>query len=125
MKNIVYTFFLLIGISACSPKPQNAITSCFKGRLVKKGICGQRVIQLLSEPVDAIPMARNWTDSMSGKKYQNVFTVANPCDFPAAVKEGEDLTFSITTTPGSGCITCYAYTPVPGENNAIVIGCKE
>lgn len=125
MKNIIYTIFLLLAISACSPRPQNTDISCYKGKLVKKGICGQRVIQLLSEPSDAIVIARNWTDSFSGKKYVNVFTVANPCDFPAAIKEGDDLTFSITATPGSGCITCYAYTPVPKENNLVVIGCKE
>lgn len=125
MKNVLSILVVLVLVMACSPKPQNALTSCFKGKLVKRGICGQRVIQLLSEPAEEISMARNWTDSMSGKKYENVFTVANPCDFPAAIKEGEDFTFSITTTPGSGCITCYAYTTTPRENNNIVSGCKE
>jgi hypothetical protein len=113
---------LLLAFIACSPKPQNA-NSCFKGKLVKRGICGQRVIQLLSEPVDAVIMATQWTDSLSGKQYQNVFTVANPCDFPASIKEGEEFNFSITTLPGENCATCYAYTPVPKENNKIATGC--
>jgi hypothetical protein len=125
MKKILCLYVLLVSVAACSPKPQNTLISCFKGKLVKRGICGQRVIQLMSEPLEEIVMASNWTDSMSGKKYENVFTVANPCDFPAAIKEGEDFTFSITTTPGSGCITCYAYTSVPKENNNILSGCKE
>lgn len=125
MKNLLSILVFVFLFTACSPRPQNMLTSCFKGKLVKRGICGQRVIQLISEPTESIVMARNWTDSMSGKKYENVFTVANPCDFPAALKEGEDFTFSITTTPGSGCITCYAYTSVPKESNNIVSGCKE
>ena len=125
MKNILWICILLMSVVACSPKPQNTLTSCFKGKLVKRGICGQRVIQLLGEPGEEIAIARNWTDSMSGKKYENVFAVANPCDFPAAIKEGEEFVFSITTTPGSGCITCYAYTTVPKERNNIVSGCKE
>ncbi|MES2371551.1 MAG: hypothetical protein V4557_03160 [Bacteroidota bacterium] len=125
MKNVLSILAVLVLITACSPKPQNTLISCFTGKLVKRGICGQRVIQLISEPAESIVMARNWTDSMSGKKYENVFTVANPCDFPAAIKEGEEFTFSITTTPGSGCITCYAYTTVPKESNNIVSGCKE
>lgn len=125
MKNPLAIIVALVLVMACSPKPQNTLISCFKGKLVKRGICGQRVIQLLSEPTVEIVMARDWTDSMSGKKYENVFTVANPCDFPAAIKEGEEFRFSITTTPGSGCITCYAYTTVPKESNNIVSGCKE
>jgi hypothetical protein len=125
MKHSLLICITLALFMGCSPKPQNMPTSCFKGRLVKRGICGQRVIQLMSEPTESIVIARNWTDSMSGKKYQNVFTVANPCDFPAEIKEGEDFTFSLTTTPGSGCITCYAYTPVPKEGNNIVRGCEE
>lgn len=125
MKNIRYIIIFVLCFIACSPKPQNIVTTCFQGKLVKKGICGQRVIQLLSEPVELITMARNWTDSMSGKKYENVFAVANPCDFPATIKEGETFTFSITTNPGRDCITCYAYTPVPKQMNNIVSGCRE
>lgn len=129
MKTVLLSAVLLV--AACSPKPQadspelNRSTTCFKGKLVKRGICGQRVIQLLSDPSSTVAMAKDWTDSLSNRQYQNVFTVANPCDFPAAIKEGEEFTFSITTNPGSNCITCYAYTPVPAEKNNIKTGCTQ
>jgi hypothetical protein len=123
MKAIIV--IILLGLIACSPKPQNTSVSCFKGKLVKRGICGQRVVQLVGREVGAIVTAAKWTDSLSGKSYENVFTVANPCDFPAGIKEGEEFNFSITTSRGEGCITCYAYTPVPAEKNNITTGCTQ
>ncbi|NCI50025.1 hypothetical protein GWC95_08835 [Sediminibacterium roseum] len=116
---------VLAACMACSPKLQQTSATCFKGKLVKRGICGQRVVQLLSGPVDAVVMARQWTDSLSGKQYENVFTVGNLCDFPATIQEGQEFSFSITTTPGSNCATCFAYTPTPVEKNNIVTGCSE
>lgn len=125
MKNYCTALFLLL-LAACSPKPQdNPSSTCFRGKLVKRGICGQRVVQLLGTPVDAVTMAPSWTDSLSGKMYSNVFAVGNPCDFPSSIKEGEEFNFSITQTPGSDCVTCYAYTPVPREKNNIATGCPQ
>lgn len=122
---IILSILSLAFIAACSPKLQNGPKTCFQGKLVKRGICGQRVIQLLSKPSEAVLIAGKWTDSLGNKQYENVFTVANPCDFPASIKEDEVFTFSITTTPGTGCITCYAYTATPRQSNNIVTGCAE
>lgn len=116
---------LLTAFIACSPKPQSASTTCLKGKLVKRGICGQRVIELIGEPVEALAMATQWTDSLSGKNYNNVFTVGNLCDFPASIQEGEEFNFTITTTPASNCATCFAYTPTPKEKNNIAAGCAQ
>ncbi len=108
----------------CTPKSQMAVgKNCFTGKLVKKGICGQRVIQLMSRSAEGIELARNWTDSLSRKNYENVFTVANSCDFPATVQEGDEFSFMLTRVPGSGCAQCYAYTPIPDQKNNITVGC--
>lgn len=124
MKTFLYIAVVSLS-AACSPRPQSdASATCFKGRLVKRGICGQRVVQLLSAPADAVVMAREWTDSLSGKKYENVFTVGNLCNFSASIAEGEVFDFSITTEQPANCVTCYAYTPVPREKNNIAVGCK-
>jgi hypothetical protein len=125
MKTLLYLCMFVLVVSACSPRIQKMSSTCFVGKLVKKGICGQRVIRLISAPVELVVIESKWTDSLSHKKYIDVFTVANPCDFPASIKEGETFTFSITGTPGSGCIQCFAYTPVPKAKNNITIGCAQ
>jgi hypothetical protein len=113
--------FACCSLPFCTPRPQ-AVNSCFQGRLVKKGICGQRVIELVGAGT-GLAAARHWRDSLSGKDFENVFTVANPCDFPATVQQGDTFEFRLTRTPGGGCVQCYAYTPVPAEKNNILIGC--
>jgi hypothetical protein len=120
---IIILLTTLLTFQMCATKPQADLQTCFTGKLVKRGICGQRVVQLVDGPKEGLAFARNWTDSLSGKQYTNVFTVANPCDFPATIEQDVEFTFSLTTTPGSGCIQCYAYTPVPGERNFVVVGC--
>lgn len=114
---------LALSLQMCVTKPQTEQKGCFTGKLVKRGICGQRVIQLVSESMDGIAFAANWTDSLSGKQYEKVFAVANSCDFPVSLKEGDTFNFRLTTTPTSDCIQCYAYTPVPEEKNNLVVGC--
>jgi hypothetical protein len=122
MKTILAVLTLLL-FQMCSPKPQTEQGTCYTGKLVKRGICGQRVVQLVDGPQEGLAFARNWTDSLSGKQYMNVFAVSNTCDFPVTIKQDEEFTFSLITTPGSGCMQCQAYTPVPGEKNDVVVGC--
>jgi hypothetical protein len=108
----------------CTTRPQtNAMGACFKGKLVKSGICGQKVIKLLSERAEGIVITEKWTDSLSNKEYENVFTVGNACDFPVSIKEGDEFSFRLTVIPPSDCIQCYAYTPVPAQKNYIKTGC--
>jgi hypothetical protein len=94
---------------------------CFRGILVKKGICGQRVIQISSQNKDAVSYATQWKDEISGKRYENVFTVDNSCAFPAAIKEGEEFNFELTADKANDCVQCAAYTPVPKEKNSIIV----
>ena len=122
MKTLI-TVSAFLAFQMCSPKPQAGPGTCYTGKLVKRGICGQRVVHLVDGPQQGLAFARSWTDSLSGKQYMNVFAVSNTCDFPASIKQDEEFSFSLTTTPGSGCVQCQAYTPVPGEKNDVVVGC--
>lgn len=94
---------------------------CITGILVKKGICGQRVIKINSQNKDGIAYAVRWKDDTSGKTYENVFTVENFCSFPASINEGEEFTFKLTSDRSNNCVTCMAFTPVPEEKNSIVV----
>ena len=116
---------ILIVFQMCAPKPQSTIPVCFAGKLVKRGVCGLRVIQLLSTPGKVVLYAENWTDTLTRQKYQRVFTVGNSCDFPASIKENEEFTFSVTTVKGSICVQCYEYTASPEIRNNIIIGCNK
>ena len=120
---------LVIAVSAlffaCATRPQTDTMVCFTGKLVKRGICGQRVIQLISDPQGGIGFAQNWTDSLAHRSYENVFTVGNPCLFPATINEGETFSFSLTNAPDSNCIRCMAFTAVPEQKNNIVVGCTQ
>ena len=119
----IFIILLALSLQMCATRPQTKQRGCFKGKLVKRGICGQRVIQLLSEPSAGIAFAVNWTDSLSGKQYAKVFSVGNTCDFPVSVKEGDEFSFTLTNIPAPDCIQCYAYTPVPAEKNNVAVGC--
>jgi Cu/Ag efflux protein CusF len=115
---MVIPFFTL----SCSHKMQRTNT-CFQGKLVKRGICGQRVIQVLDQQTTGLELARTWTDSLSHRQYENVFTVANPCNFPVDIKEGDTFSFNVVTAEDSACVQCYAFTPVPAQQNKISTGC--
>lgn len=97
-------------------------SQCLKGILVKKGICGQRVIKITSQNKEGVAYAAQWKDDISGKNYENVFTVDNSCSFPASIKEGDEVTFKVTSDKTNDCVQCAAYTPVPNEKNSIIVG---
>ncbi len=94
---------------------------CLKGILVKSGICGQRVIEITSQNKNGVTYAAQWTDELSKKTYKNVFTVENSCAFPAAIKEGDEFSFKLTSDTSNDCVQCRAYTPVPNEVNSIIV----
>ena len=97
---------------------------CYSGKLVKKGICGQYVVELQSVDAQGLEIAASWYDSSSSISYQNVFTVANPCDFPATIKQGKTINFTIATSAKNTCSLCEAFTPTPAAKNIVFAGCK-
>ena len=130
MKTLTSTVLVMIGFlfnTGCEKnETQEDMASleqekCLKGILVKKGICGQRVIKIISQSKDGVSYATQWKDDISGKSYENVFTVENSCAFPVAIKEGEEFNFKLTAEKANDCVHCAAHTPVPKEKNSIII----
>jgi hypothetical protein len=126
----VISFFLTpgcekTGIPGDSKSLENRQTleasQCMKGILVKKGICGQRVIKITSQNKEGVGYAAQWKDEISGKTYENVFTVENYCSFPVSVNEGDEFTFKLTSDKTNDCVVCQSFTPVPGEKNSIIV----
>lgn len=97
--------------------------SCLDGILVKKGICGQRVIEIISKDKSGVSYDSLWKDESSGKSYQNVFNVENTCSFPATIEEGDKFSFMVSSDNNNDCMQCQAYTEVPNKKNIIKVGC--
>ncbi len=124
----VFVIAFAFGSFACN-KPKSVISSeaisdCLMGKLVKRGICGQYVIELQSADAQGVEIAKSWNDPSSATSYKNVFTVANPCDFPSAIKQGETFTFTLADKGVNTCSLCEAYTPTPSARNLISVNCK-
>lgn len=126
MKSLFIALFMMSLLGCSKNHVANSIresSTCFTGRLVKKGICGQRVVEIVSENRATLSFAPEWTDPGSGKVYRNVFTVGNLCDFPGNIEEGVTFQFSIHARPSWNCLVCQAWTATPDEKNNIDFGC--
>lgn len=124
----VFVIAVAFGSMACnkptSPSSSKAVSDCLTGKLVKRGICGQYVIELQSANAQGLEIAESWYDPSSAISYKNVFTVANACDFPSAIKQGEIFTFTLADKGLNTCSLCEAYTPTPSARNLISVPCK-
>ena len=121
MMKIFLGAIMLVSVAAttktCGKK--NAAT-CFKGRLEVKGICSNYTIKVLdASRLDWAEAA--WTDETTGKKYTDVFKLANPCQFPESIKEGDEFYFTLDTGKLENCTTCMAYYPTPQKAAAIKV----
>lgn len=125
MKTVSLLFVIFMSVFAgCTKAEQQNKTSgsgCFKGILVKKGICGQYVIKVLTEDKQGLNFAATWTDESSAKTFTNVFTAENFCSFPSSASEGDEISFKVTTVKENACIVCQAFTPVPAEKNSVIV----
>ncbi|MBC8034167.1 MAG: hypothetical protein H7Y03_08485 [Chitinophagaceae bacterium] len=98
--------------------------ACYKGKLVVRGICKQRVVSIVSANKGGVPVEAEWKNPEDGKVYTNVFAVSNICDFPDTIKEGELFDFKPIAPRKSTCSVCLAFIPVPATTQAIETGCK-
>ncbi len=118
---ILSTIFLLtISASKCNEKKKDTGT-VYKGRLEIKAICMNYTIKLLEGNIDTSLIVSNWTDETTKKEHNNVFALANLCNFPGSIKEGEEFYFSIDTLSSKPCMQCMAYYPIPGKKLPIKI----
>ena len=94
---------------------------CFTGKLVKKGICMNYVIQVMDENFDKKIIEITWRDDSSKQDFQNVFTLGSVCDFPSDMSEGDLFNFSILDYYDKQCAVCLAYTPTPKKSINIIV----
>ncbi|GDX41748.1 hypothetical protein LBMAG22_02770 [Bacteroidota bacterium] len=92
-----------------------------KGKLAVNGICSNITITLVEGNLDPGQFENNWTDPTTGITYQNAFRLANPCQFPSHIREGNEFYFRVTTRVNETCATCLAYYPTPQTALAIQV----
>ena len=113
-------FIFLLNIS-CNKSSDTSVT-CFKGKLVLKGICMNYVIQIIEGDVDKSLYESSWQNPLSNTTYQNVFGLESICTFPSTINEGDEFYFSIPKRPVvQSCAQCKAYSPIPNKKISIEI----
>ena len=118
---IPLTAILLLSLSAKNCTEKKKESSLYKGKLEIKALCMNYTIRLIEGDLDTSKIAAKWTDETTGKTYTNVFGLANHCDFPATIKQGDEFYFSIDTVKEKNCAVCMAYYPTPPKKLIIKV----
>ena len=97
-------------------------STCYKGKLVLVGLCGNAVVQVLDERMPTSFYEATWKDESTGITNQKVMGNANYCNFPANLKENEEFYFRINSSEViDNCFTCKAVSPSPKTRQFIEI----
>jgi len=115
-------FLLTISADKCNKKEKSseAFSEVFKAKLEIKAICMNYTVRVIDN-IDTLNVVSNWTDETTKRSYKNVFALANPCNFPDSIKQGDEFYFVIDTLSTKPCMVCMAYYPVPGKKLPIKI----
>ncbi|MBE2230184.1 MAG: hypothetical protein IAE96_06055 [Chitinophagaceae bacterium] len=118
MKRLLYlgVIFLLCSSVSCR-KSQVAV---FKGKLEVAGICMNYTVSLQEGNIDSNLLVPQWTDSVTGLNYRNVFRLGSPCTFPAGIRQGDEFYFILDKSP-QNCAVCLAYYPTPPKSLGIKV----
>ena len=113
----LFLFYIIIFFS-CDKDTEKAMEQeiCYSGKLVKKVICMNYVIEVLDPIPDKNLIEISWRDEFSDKEYKNVFTLGSICDFPSHIIEGDIFNFSVLENYNQQCAVCLAYTPTPEKS---------
>lgn len=113
-------FILSVSAENCGKKKKE--NTFYKGKLEIKAMCMNYTIRLVEGTLDTSLIAVHWTDEHTSVSYTNVFGLANPCDFPSTINQGDEFYFSIDTSKSKkDCIVCLAYYPTPPKKLSIKI----
>ena len=97
-------------------------STCYKGKLVLVGLCGNAVVQVLDDRMPASFYEAVWKDESTGITYQKVLGNANFCSFPSNLKQNEEFYFSVNPPEGiDDCARCKAISPSPEKRQFIQI----
>ncbi|HEX6333506.1 MAG TPA: hypothetical protein VFZ78_04710 [Flavisolibacter sp.] len=113
---VILSFLLLAGFQCKKSAVQQG---CFKGKLVKKGICMNYTISVVSGNIDTSLVAETWQDPTTGVSYDKAFGLGSPCNFPD-MAEGAEFYFTIGA-PDQECAVCMAFYPTPDKKLAITV----
>jgi hypothetical protein len=106
---VTFLFCILTSSSDCHHKEKTT----YKGRLEIKAMCSNYTISVIEGKMDSSLIVPEWTDENTGKSYHNVFKLADPCDFPSTINQGDEFYFTLDTVKTKDCMVCMAYYPVP------------
>jgi hypothetical protein len=100
-----------------------ADSTCYKGKLVLKGICNNAVVEVMDDRMNPAFYEKTWKDESTGIVYSNVMGNANYCTFPGDLKEGQEFYFRIDlpTSLPADCANCKALSPTPQTRQYIQI----
>ena len=124
---ILLVIFLFIAFISCDKQVdiQQVVTdsTCYKGKLVLKGICNNAVVEVLDDRMNPAFYEKTWKDESTGIVYRNVMGNANYCTFPGDLKEGQEFYFRIDlpTSLPADCANCKALSPTPQTRQYIRI----
>ncbi len=120
------TFILLTGLfvltaSADQCGKKKVSSTRLKAKLETKAICSNYTLRITEGEIDSSLVVAEWTDENTNKSYKKAFGLANPCDFPKDIAEGQEFYFVIDTAKQKDCAVCMAYYPTPPKKLAIKV----
>ncbi len=104
----------------CGKEDEVSTPTCIKAKFISS-TCASKVVQILDTAYFPLAQAR-WTPLNSNIQIENVFTVANHCQFNTAnqIRVGDTFYFKIETLPlDSNCVICMMYDAPPQKSLAI------
>ena len=115
------TAILFFTLPAQECKQKKETEKPLRAKLEIKAMCMNYTLRLVDGNLDNSQIESSWTDETTGKSYKNVFALANPCDFPSSIKEGDEFNFIIVTAKEKNCAVCMAYYPTPKKKLMIKV----
>ena len=112
-------FILTVSADKCGSKKKE--TGRLKAKLETKALCMNYTLRLVEGSIDTSLINAKWTDESTGKSYDNAFGLANPCDFPATIQQGDEFYFTIDSSKKKDCAVCMAYYPTPSRKLTIKV----
>jgi hypothetical protein len=103
------------------PRKDPVTEEVYKGKLEIKALCMNYTIRLVNGILDSSKISTSWKNEENNKSYTNVFALANPCDFPSDIKQGDEFYFIIADKSKKDCAVCMAYYPVPPKKLSIKV----
>lgn len=110
---------LTTSTSKCNIKNDKVKT--YKAKLETKALCMNYTLRLVEGNIDTSLINTSWTDESKAKTFTNAFGLANPCDFPDTINEGDEFYFTIDTAKTKDCAVCMAYYPTPPRKLSIKV----